>query len=121
MVALFKRPPTPSSNLEARIALLSARRAQNGAEVAPEPAAAPEPANAAAAPEPPVATDGAAVTAAPDSVALPAAEPPVLPMAESVSSPPEAEEADESEALAALCEQIATQIGLEISPEMRKS
>jgi pilus assembly protein CpaF len=127
MVALLKRP-TPSNNLEARIAALSARRAQNGAEVAPEPAAAPEPANTPTVPEP--AAPEAAVTsegvdigaaAAPEPVARAAVETPDPPPAEPLPSPPEAEEVVGDEILAALHEQIAAQIDLEIPSELRKS
>jgi pilus assembly protein CpaF len=140
MVAPFKRATTPSS-LEARIAGLSARRARNSTEGASEPAATADAANGAAhdGVAAPAAADGADAiegiaagvpTAAPDIVARSVAEPPAVSPPEPAGSPPfaggepaddEPPEEAENDLLAAVRDQVATQLSLEIPPEVRKA
>src|SRR5579875_3255784 len=109
MVASFKRSPS-AGNLEARIADLTARRMRNRGNGAAEPVAAADGAAVNGAPVPPAARDPAPAPAAP--AAQPALSPP---------SAGKSVEAAESEALAALRDQIVAQLGLEIPPEIRRS
>ncbi|HJU16435.1 MAG TPA: ATPase, T2SS/T4P/T4SS family [Stellaceae bacterium] len=111
MVSPFKRP-TPTGSLEARIAALSARRPRNAADSAPEPAVAADPVNGSAA-------EIAAFSPAAAEIVVPASSEPPEPEAPAVESG--AADADESDQAAALRDQIAAQLSLEIPPEIRKS
>src|SRR5579875_3257882 len=118
MVASFKRSPS-AGNLEARIADLTARRMRNRGNGAAEPVAAAVAATVNGAPVAPAAAVLPVPPAARDPAPAPAA-----PAAQPALSPPSAGkyvEAAESEALAALRDQIVAQLGLEIPPEIRRS
>jgi pilus assembly protein CpaF len=118
MVASFKRSPS-AGNLEARIADLTARRMRNRGNGVAEPVAAADGAAVNGAPVAPAAAVLPVPPAARDPAPAPAA-----PAAQPALSPPPAgksAEAAESEALAALRDQIVAQLGLEIPPEIRRS
>jgi pilus assembly protein CpaF len=148
MVGPFKRPAQTGS-IEARIAALSARRAQNSAAVSepavlvpvtPAPAVPVPVVPLPAAPAPAVPANGAAAlddVAAPAAAAAPAAGPAAVaailayPVAEpAAAAPPEpassaagadrSRQEEEGEALAELCDQLAAQLDLQFPIEVRR-